>query len=161
MRRFIFYIFLCICTVQAAPKKTNGTPPLTMAERNKILREFQDFLKKPIYSLQDIDLFVYKVEETMPEINPLEEEKKAEPKPIEPSENDLLVLRSVGKAIHPEGNLATNGQYVLCLKGRRILKVGDILYAKFRGYKYIITLKAVTRNQFTLGINEKELTFQY
>ena len=65
MYRVIFYIFLCICTVQAAPKKTNQpakpTPPLTKAERKKILGEFQDFLKKPICTLQDINLFVYKL----------------------------------------------------------------------------------------------------
>ena len=159
MRRFIFYIFLCICTVQAAPKKTNATPPLTMAERKRILNEFQDFLKKPIYSLQDIDLFVYKAEDMLPEVKPVEEEEEL--KPVEPSKDDLLVLQAVGKAIRPEGSLAMNGQYVLCISGHRILKIGDVLYAKFRGNEYPITLKSITKNKFTLEINGKELTFQY
>ena len=159
MYRFIFYIFLCICTVQAAPRKTNATPLLTMAERRKQLREFEDFLKKPIYSLQDIDLFVYKVEEVVPEeVKPVEEEA---PKPVKPSREDMLVLQAVGKAIKPEGSLATNGRYVLCISGRRILKIGDILYARFRGDDYSITLKSITRKEFTLEINGKELTFQY
>lgn len=159
MRKFIFYIFLCICTVHAAPKKTGATPSLTMAERRRILKEFQDFLKRPIYSLQDIDLFVYKVEEIVPEVKPVEEEEVL--KPVEPSRDDLLVLQAVGKAIRPEGSLATNGQYVLCISGHRILKIGDVLYARFRGNDYPITLKSITRNEFTLEINEKELTFHY
>ena len=160
MRKFIFYIFLCICTVQAAPKKTNATPPLTMSERRKILKEFQDFLKKPIYSLQDIDLFVYRVEEIVPEVKSVVEKEEAL-KPVEPSRDDLLVLQAVGKALRPEGSLAMNGQYVLCVSGHRILKVNDVLYAKFRGNEYPITLKSITGNEFTLEINEKELTFQY
>ncbi len=164
MYRFVFYIFLCICTVQAAPRNnraTNATQPLTFAERSKVLREFRDFLKKPTYTLQDIDLFIYKVEEVVPEEVPVVEEVVEAPKVVEPSEHDLLVLRSVGRAIRPEGNLSTNGQYVLCLSGHRLLKVGDVLYARFKGHEYPITLKSVTRNQFTLEINEKELTFQY
>ena len=162
MRRFIF-IFLCICTVQAAPQKTNraanATPPLTIAERNKILNEFRDFLKKPVCTLKDLNLFVYKTEEdTTPEVKPVE--VKA-PQPVEIPREDLLVLQAVGKAIKPDGSLSTQGQYVLCISGHRILKPGDTLYAKFRGNDYPIILKSVTRNQFTLEINKKELTFQY
>lgn len=161
MYRFILCFFLCICTVQAAPKKVKATPPLTVAERKKILTEIQDFLKKPIYSLQDNDLFIYKIEESpIPEIKPIEEEV---PKPVVYSKDDFdqTVLKAVGGAIKPEGSLATNGQYALCLDGRRVLKVGDKLYAKFRGNEYIITLKSTTRNTFTLEINNKEQTFHY
>ena len=165
MRKFIF-IFLCICTVQAAPKKTNSTakatPPLTVAERNKTLQAFQNFLKKPIYSLQDVKLFVYKDEEEITEVKtePVEKVTKTQ-KFVEPPHDDLLVLRAVGKAIKPDGNMAANGQYVLCMNGYRILKAGDVLYAKFRGINYPITLKSVTRNQFTLELNKEVLTFQY
>ena len=150
---------MCICTVQAAPRNTGATPPLTVAERNKILKEFQDFLKKPVCELQDIELFVYNEEEVIPEIKPVVVEEA--PKPVEPSSHDMLVLQAVGKSIKPEGSLSTNGQYVLCIRGDRILKAGDILYARFRGNIYTITLKSVTRKQFILAINEKELTFQY
>ena len=162
MYRFIFFIFLCICTVQAAPRKAaKANQPLTLAERNKKLKEIQDFLQKPTYTFQDINLFVYKVEEVVPEEKPVIEDEVVQPKIVEPSENDLLVLNSVGRAIKPEGNLAAKGQYVLCVSGHRILKPGDILYAKYKGHEYAITLKSVTKNQFTLQINEKELTFQY
>ena len=161
MYKVIFCIFLCVCTVQAAPKRTAATPPLTMIERNNILKEFQNFLKTPVYSLSDLNLFVYKFEEEVPEESKPVEEAVEKAKVVEYRHEDLLVLQAVGKAIRPDGNMATNGQYVLCMDGYRILKAGDILYAKFRGLKYPITLKSVTRNQFTLQINEQELTFQY
>lgn len=164
MYRVIFYIFLCVCTVQAAPKKTNGTPPLTVIERSNRLKAFQNFLKTPIYALSDLNLFRYKIEEEdeeVPEDNKLAEEINKVQKIIECRHDDLLVLQAVGKAIKPDGNMATNGQYVLCMDGYRILKPGDVLYAKYKGMNYPISLKSVTRNQFTLKLNEQELTFQY
>ena len=164
MRKFIF-ILLCVCTAQAAPQKTNrtntkATPPLTVAERNKILKEFQDFLGKPVYYYPEINLFSYKLEEIIP---PKEEIKSVEvpKKVVVPKNYELMILKSVGRSIKPDGSLAVNGQYVLCIQGSRVLKAGDILYAKYRDQVHSITLKSVTRKQFTLELNEKELTFQY
>ena len=155
---------MCVCSVQAAPRRVNqpakATPPLTLAERNKILKECQNFLKTPDYTLNDINLFVYKTEDVVSEVNPIEEQEVVQ-KPADPSNDELLVLQAVGKAIKPEGSLSVNGKYVLCISGHRILKIGDILYAKYKDNNYPITLKSVTRKQFTLEINEKELTFQY
>ncbi|MGX8716390.1 MAG: hypothetical protein ACSW8C_00170 [bacterium] len=162
MRKFIFYIFLCMGTVHAAPQKNavaKRTAPLTVAERTKTLNEFREFLKKPKYDLPNIDLFFYQkeTEEVVPEVvQPVEV-----PKVFKASDHDMLVLQSVGRAIKPDGSLATGGQFVLCIQGSRILKVGDVLYARYRGNMYPITLKSVTRNQFTLQINDKEQTFQY
>lgn len=164
MRKFIF-ILLCVCAAQAAPQRTNRagtrpTPPLTVADRNKILKEFQEFFKKPVYHYPEINLFSYKLEEIIPpkeEVKPIEVPKKV----VKPRNDELMILRSVGRSIKPDGSLAVNGQYVLCIQGSRVLKAGDILYAKYRGNIHSITLKSITRKQFTLELNEKELTFQY
>ena len=157
MRRFIFYIFLCIGIAQAATQQNRPTPPLTIAERNKTLKELEDFLKKPTYKFPKVDLFAYKIENIVPKAKPVEKI----PEPVRPSNEDIIVLRSIGKSIKPKGSLSTNDQFVLCIQGSRILKEGDILYARYRGMTYPIILKSVTRNQFTLEINGKEQTFQY
>lgn len=161
MCKFIFYIFLSICTIQAAPRKakptrTKATPLLTVTERSKILEEAQSFLKKPVYDLKDITLFTYKDEIIPPEDKPTEVLK------TEPTINhNLLILQSVGKSIKPKGKLETNGQFVLCTQGSRILKAGDVLYAKYEGNTYSIILKTITKNQFTLQMDKQELTLPY
>lgn len=164
MRKFVFYLFLCIGTVQAAPQKNTPIKPLTVLERKNKLNELKNFLEVPNYNLQTINLFIYK-EKTEEEEEVIEEviEQPPEPTPVVTQTVDysLLVLRSVGKSIKPEGSLESKGQFVLCIQEGRILKVGDVLDAKYKGKVYHIVLKSITRNRFTLRTNGKELTFQY
>lgn len=165
MRKFIFYIFLCMCTVQAAPQKNVPIKPLTVLERKNKLNALRNFLEVPNYNLQTINLFIYKEKTEEEEEEVIEEiiELPPEPAPVEKPTADysLLVLRSVGKSIKPEGSLQSKGQFVLCIQEGRIIKVGDVLDAKFKGKNYRIILKSITRNRFTLQTNGKELTFQY
>lgn len=152
------FLFFCVVSIVSAKPRTQtkATPLLTTAERVKFLKEFQGFLQTPVYNIQDMDLFTYKNGENLPEIQPIETPKNAEP-----CDNDLLLLQSVGKSIKPQGVLAKKNQFVLCTQENHILKEGDVLYAKYKGNTYRITIKIITRNQFILQLNDKERTFQY
>ena len=166
MRKFVFYILLCMSgIVQAAIQKNAPVKLLTVLERKNRLNELNNFLKKPDYNWQTINLFIYKEKTEEEEEEVIEEviEQPPEPTPVVTQTVDysLLVLRSVGKSIKPEGSLQSKGQFVLCIQEGRIIKVGDVLDAKYKGKVYHIVLKSITRNRFTLRTNCKELTFQY
>lgn len=129
----------------------------TGQERKQWLNTCNDFLEKTFGTLSDKNnLFLYEesgVENVLIELPVVKEEPKYA--------DELVVLQKIGDAIKPEGKIVINGKFALCLHGSRIVTTKTIVKAKCNDRTFKITIKDITKNQFTLQLKQHTLTFNY
>ena len=163
MHKSLYFIslMLCPCSFYAAtPQKSSKIIPITTTQdRQKWIQFCEDFIAdKNLVDQVDIEnLFEYKKE-------PIQEKIETPAPDVEKNPattNELIVLKSVGMALHPSGNVMMNGQYILCIQNAKTLKEGDVLEASYYGEKYRIQIKSISKNKFILQLNNYALTFNY
>ncbi len=151
----------CVTVRGAVNKKApvnKQVPISTVQERKSWLNVCSNFLKEvPVKISDSNNLFIYE------EVN-LENDKVAEPviSKEEPKRTDeLVILQKVGEAIKPEGHVVVNGKVALFLHGSRIVTTQTVLKARTKDQTFRITIKSITKKQFTLQLNNNTLVFNY
>ena len=142
-------------TKKAPAKKLS--PISTVQERKQWLNTCNNFLTATVEPLSEVNnLFLYKeveVENIPVELPVVKEEPKYT--------DEVVILQKVGDAIKPEGHMVINGKFALCLHGSRIITTKSILKAKTNNRTFKITVKDITKDQFTLQLKQHTLTFNY
>lgn len=152
---FNFFLF-------AGPKSNNKgkmSSISTQQERQKFIITCQDFVNtNHELNFQINDLFIYSNEN---EEDVSEETTFISPEPVKNTVNEVVILKEVGQSLNPEGRIFLKGEYRLCIRGSRTLKVGDHLNANYNGRTFKITIKEISNNSFTLSLNQYSLSFKY
>ncbi len=71
---------------------------------------------------------------------------------------DATILKSVADRLNPKGSLVTSRRSLLLFANGGRLTVGDSIPAKVRGKDYKIIVTSITPNDYTLTLNDAEIT---
>ena len=167
MYRIILGFLLLNGMLFAAPQRKSNAQKskitvLSTIERQQAINACKNFLSEEVVVFNDKDLFIFVPQKLDQKVDVQPEIPKSEiPTKRETKTEAEKVLRAVGTALKPQGHIFRQNRYVLGLNGARLLKEGDSLEASYKGKIFIIRVVKITKEQFTLQLNEQAITFNY